>query len=188
MGAGGACEIASGTFLNRRREDVAASVKQNSLAFRAQARMLDQVGRRNPVGAAIHSIVGNRDGNRLRLPGLYIEHLQLAVELEDDAALAVAARPSHVPGCVFGDLGSLSTGRVIGVEIEMAIAVGVEEDLISDPHRVAGGAWAFGNPLSLVGLDVENVQDICRAAAVAFLGPEVTRLRGIDNLVAARRE
>src|SRR5688572_28147114 len=69
----------------------------------------------------------------------------------------------------------------------MAVLVRVVEDRVADPHRIAGGSWSIRNLLRRAIVEIENVELVGLATAVAFFGTEVARLRRVDHLAAVRR-
>ena len=90
--------------------------------------------------------------------------------LVNDPAFVVGTGPAHVPEFVVGYLRRLAAGDVVGVEIEMPVAIGVEIDRVADPHRIARRARSFGDPFGGVALQIEDVETVRLAAAVTFLG------------------
>ena len=49
----------------------------------------------------------------------------------------IGTGPAHVPLLALRYLRSLAAGYVVGVEVEMAVAIGIVINRVSDPHRVA---------------------------------------------------
>src|ERR1039458_2683763 len=74
------------------------------------------------------------------------------------ARVAVGAGPAEVERLDEGELGGLAVRNIVGVEIEVAVAVGIVVDGRADPHGIAAGAIAFADFLSVVGFDIEAVQ------------------------------
>src|ERR1022692_2415359 len=90
-------EVASGPLLYGRGEDVPARGEQNPFAFGTEFDLLDEVGRGDIAGPAVDAIVGHAHGDVCTLARFHIEDLQLSIEFVDDALLAVARGPSHIP-------------------------------------------------------------------------------------------
>src|ERR1039457_231069 len=162
--AGRMREVACGPFLYGRGEDVPARGKQHPLAFGTEFDLLDEVGGGDIAGPAVDAIVGHAHGDVYALARFHIEDLQLAVEFVDDALLAVARGPSHIPQRVVGDLPGFAAGGVVRVDVEVAVAIRVVVDLLADPHGVAAGARTFGDALGGVRFGVEDVDR--RAVAI----------------------
>src|ERR1039458_4199028 len=158
-------EVASGPLLYGRGEDVPARGKQHPLAFGTEFDLLDEVGGGDIAGPAVDTIVGHAHGDVYALARFHIEDLQLAVEFVDDALLAVARGPSHIPQRVVGDLPGFAAGGVVRVDVEVAVAIRVVVDLLADPHGVAAGARTFGDALGGVRFGVEDVNLVVIAPA-----------------------
>src|ERR1044071_1373393 len=126
-------QIARRPLLNGRREDVAARSKQHALALRAERYVFDHIIDRYAARAAIESFVGNVDGKRRVLLRFRIEYLKLAVQFIDYAAIIIARRPPDVPRLVEGHLRGLRRWNIVGIKIEMAVAVRVVVDGVSEP-------------------------------------------------------
>src|SRR5579872_6181007 len=105
------------------------------------------------------------DGNVRASACFDVEHIQLAVELVDNAPLAIGAGPAHIPCSVPGHLRDFSGSGVIGIEVEVAVAIGIEVDLFANPHGVAAGAWTFSDALGGVSFGIENVKLVSLSAA-----------------------
>ena len=70
----------------------------------------------------------------------------------------------------------------------MAVAVGIEVDLLSNPHRVATGARSLGDAFGGVSFHIEDIELVCSAAAIALFRTEIARLRRVYDLVATGRK
>src|SRR5215203_3912836 len=132
-------QISCRTFFDWSSEDVAACGEQRALALRTQPHRFDQISSRHSAWPASISFVRNIDRYRRALLAANIHHLQLAVQLVNDLSLIVGTGPTHVPRSVAGDLCGFSTRHVVDVEIEVTVAIGVEEDVVANPHRIASG-------------------------------------------------
>ena len=121
-------------------------------------------------------------------PRAGVEDVQLAVQLVDDLAVRVGARPADVPLRAPGELGGGAARHVQGVEVERAGAVRVEIDLVADPHRIALGARGPGDLADLAAREVEDPEVLSPASLIALPGAEVAGEGGVDHLLAVRRE
>ena len=59
------------------------------------------------------------------------------MHLVNDPALMIGAGPAHIPLLALRYLRSLAGRNVVGVDVEMAVAIGVVVNRVPDPHRVA---------------------------------------------------
>ena len=186
--AGAAGEVARRAVLDRGREHVAARHEEGPLPLRAELRVLDEVGRRDARRPHGEPVVRHRDRDGARRALVDRVDLQLAVQLVDDAAGAVVARPADVPRLAVGELRRLARGEVVAVEVERAAAVRREVDGVADPHRVPVGAPVIGHALDRVRLAVEDVELLRPAALVALPRPEVAKQRRVDDARPVGRE
>ncbi len=113
---------------------------------------------------AADAIIRHRDRDFLALAGGDVENVQLAVLFINDAALAVGTWPADIPGLLESDLCGFPGREVVGIQIEMSVAVRIKEDFVTDPHRIAAGAFGVGNLLCLVALKIKNVELVRLAA------------------------
>ena len=181
-------QVARGALFDRRREDVAPGHEQRPLTLRGERPVLDVPRRRHLRGPVVEPLVRNLDRDRAGLARAGVQDLQLAVHLIDDLPGRVRARPAHVPLLALGDRLDRAARRVVDVEVQGAGAVGVEEDLVADPHGVAVGARVRADVLRVVGGEVEEVEVLLPAALVALPGPEVAGDGVVDDPLAVGRE
>src|SRR5688572_4677320 len=69
----------------------------------------------------------------------------------------------------------------------MAVLVRVVENGVANPHWIARRSWSIGDLLRRAIAEIENVELVGLATAVAFFGTEVARLRRVDHFAAVRR-
>src|SRR5712692_3864508 len=166
-------QVASPALFNWNGEDIAASAEECALAFRAEREVFNVVGNRDVACPSSETVVGHCDRNRSVFLGSRVKYSQLTVELIDNAALAIRTRPSHVPGPVRSHRRSLAGRDVVGVKIEVSVAIGVEVDRVSDPHWVAARTRAVANFFCVECLQIEDVELIGLASTISRLGSEV---------------
>src|SRR5260370_28666296 len=117
-----------------------------------------------------------------------VEVVQLAVLFVDNAVLAVGARPADIPGLFESDLCSFPGRDVVGIQIEVAVAIRIKKYSVADPHGIATGAFGVGYFLRFVAPQVKNVELVGLAAGIAFLGAEIARARRINHLLTVWRK
>src|SRR5438128_1262472 len=133
---------------------------------------------------AIQSVIrrGNRDCRVLFCFG--IEDVKLAVQLVHDAALSVGAWPSHVPRLMSGYLCRSAAPNIISIEVKVTVAIRVEVNRVSNPHRVAIRARVVADESRVECLEIEDVELIRLPAAVTLFRSEVARLGRVNHLRA----
>jgi hypothetical protein len=188
VGSGGAREVAHRAVLDGHGVDVAPRHEQGTLAVGREVEVLDVVRHRDVLGAGGERVRGHVDGDGVALAGGDVVDRQLTTQLVDDPALAVVARPAHVPGGRVGELLDAAARDVVGVEVQRAVAVRGEVDRVADPHGVAVGPRVVRHPRRVEALEVEDPQVLGPAALVALPAPEVPGLWAIDDLLAVGRE
>src|SRR6185369_2036927 len=172
----------------RSTENVATRDEQRALTLWTQTNRLDQVRGGHAARTSRIALVRNVDRNRRALARARVEHLQLAIELVHDLIFIVRTGPPHVPLAAARDFRRAPVRYRVSVKIEMTIAIGVEEDRIAEPHRVARRPRTFRDPFRGAALQIENVELVGLPAPVTFFGSKVARLRRVNHLASVRRE
>ena len=170
-------QITHRPMLDGHGEDVPARHEQRPFALRAEIRALDQFGGGDARGAHRQAVVRHRDGDRPRRFVIDRVDLQLAVQLVDDPAGAVVARPAHVPGVAIGEACDLPRSKVVRIQIERPGPVGREVNRVANPHRIPIRPPVRRHPLHRVGLAVEDVQLLRPSALVPLPRAEVPEQR-----------
>src|SRR5438046_3134009 len=130
-------EVASRSLLNRCGKNIAASAEERAFTFWAQRNIFNEASNLYATRPSREPVVRNRDRNRGLFLCFRVVHVKLAVELVHNVTVTIGARPSDVPGRMSGSRGSLAARDIVSIEVEVAFAIGVEIDGVSDPHRIA---------------------------------------------------
>jgi len=101
--------------------------------------------------------------------------VQLAVLFVDNAVLAVGSSASGYPRSFESDLCSFPGRDVVGIQIEVAVAIRIKKYSVADPHGIATGTFGVGYFLRFVAPQVKNVELVGLAAGIAFLRAEIAR-------------
>ena len=181
-------EVARRAFLDRHAEHVAARDDQRALGLGTEREVFDPVAGRDARRPHRDAVVRHLNRDLLVRVRLRVVDRELAVLLVHDLAVLALARPAHVPGLAGRQLLDLLRLDVVGVQVERAVAVGVEVDLVSDPHRVALGPRGRRDGFELGGLQVVDEEILRPTAFVALPRAEVARQRRVHDLRSARRE
>ncbi len=140
VGARAACQIPCRPVLDRNGKDVTAGHHDGSLAFRRQIVAAQLVGHRDATRSFPQAIVGDLDRDSAVIAVGDVEDVELTIELVDDAAVVISARPAHVPELGVRNLLDATAYWIVGVQVEPVVPIRDEVDPVADPHWVALGA------------------------------------------------
>ncbi len=188
-GARCAAQVEDHSVPGRHREDLAAGLEDGALAGGRDVRPLDEVG-----GVDLPRPDPGEIGDQVDL------HLDGALVLEPHPVQPAAGLEDHVGGSDRGEgdvellepghLPELTARHVQGPDVgaQLGAAVGQEVEGVAVPHGVGVVGVARRQVARLHGLEVEEPDVRCSAAAVAFPGSESAVLRGEGDAAAVGRE
>src|SRR5262249_7034963 len=90
--------------------------------------------------------------------------------------------PAYIPLPATRDLAGLTLGRVVGIDIEVTVAIGIVKNRIADPHGITRGPGTFCDSLGIVALQIKDVENVRLAAAVTLFRSKIARLRRVNKL------
>ncbi len=135
VGARSVRQVAGIALLGGHGHDLASVLEHRARARWRNAGVPDVVGPLHEPRARFAEIRRHADGQLLRRPGGRIEEVQPAGLLVDD--LPAAGRRLHDREIVVvRDAAHPFRRRVVGVEVELAVAIRAEVDRSANPHRV----------------------------------------------------